>query len=67
MVAADAEALKILKSYPATNKIDVPVEEIGQVKAAGALGIGRLGYRVLEGRPHLRTRQENIRDPAAVW
>lgn len=67
MVAIDAEAVKVLQRYPGRNKIAFPVEEIGQIKVASALGIGSLDYLVVEAEPHLETVQESIHDPAAVW
>ena len=67
MVALDVEAVKILQGYPGKNKIGGPAEELGQIKVAAALGLGSLDYTVVEAAPHLRTEQESIHDPDAVW
>jgi uncharacterized protein (DUF362 family) len=67
MVALDVEAVKILQGYPGKNKIGGPAEELGQIKVAAALGLGSLDYTVIEAAPHLRTEQESIHDPDAVW
>ena len=69
MVAIDAEGVKILKSYGADNRLkDIPVEEIGQIKTAAALGIGSLDYEVVEAVAHLSTEQtgNEITDPALL-
>jgi hypothetical protein len=41
MVAIDTEAVKILKRYPEKNKLDTPVEEMGQLKTARKHGWAR--------------------------
>ncbi len=69
MVAIDAEGVKILKSYGAENRLtDVPVQEVGQLKAAAAHGIGSLDYEIVESAPHLSTEQtgNEITDPALL-
>ena len=67
MVAIDTEAVKILKQYPAQNKIGVPVEDLGQLKTAQQLGLGSMDYVLVEALAHTRTVQENNLDPAAKW
>jgi len=39
-IAIDVEALKILKSYNASNRLDMPVWEFPQIKHAAELGLG---------------------------
>ena len=49
-IAIDIEGLKILKSYPAKNKLDLPLWEIPQIKRAVELGLGAKSekdYKVL--------------------
>jgi uncharacterized protein (DUF362 family) len=67
LVAIDAEGVKILKTYPAENRLKgVPVEEVGQIKAAAALKLGSLDYEVVESPAHLTTEQtgNEITDPS---
>lgn len=66
MVAIDAEAVKILKSYPAENRIQPPLEELGQLAAARALGIGSLDSILLDAAAHTRTEEDNNLDPATL-
>lgn len=65
MVAVDTEAVKILKNYPARNRIDVPLEEMEQLTVAQAHGLGSMDYLCLEAPARLRTEQEDIFDAAA--
>ena len=67
MVAIDAEAVKILKQYPAKNKVGGPVEELAQLKVAQEHRLGSLDYVVLQAPPRARTEQEDVSDPAAKW
>jgi len=49
-IAIDIEGLKILNSYPAKNKLDLPLWEIPQIKRAVELGLGAKSekdYKVL--------------------
>ncbi len=39
-IAMDVEALKILKSYRAENRLDMPIWEFPQIKCAAELGLG---------------------------
>lgn len=66
MVAIDAEAVKILKQFPGENRLDVPLEEMGQLRVAQEHGLGSMDYAVVEAPAHTHTEQEGIRDPAAV-
>jgi hypothetical protein len=66
MVAVDAEAVRILKSYPADNRIKPPLEELGQLAQAAALGIGSLQAEILEATAHTRTEEDNNLDPASL-
>jgi uncharacterized protein (DUF362 family) len=50
-IAIDIEGLKILKSYPAENKLDLPLWEFPQIKRAVELGLGvktENDYEVIE-------------------
>jgi uncharacterized protein (DUF362 family) len=66
MVAVDAEAVRILKTYPADNRIKPPVEELGQLAQAAALGIGSLEAEIIEVAGHTRTEEEENLDPASL-
>ncbi|MCF7947054.1 MAG: DUF362 domain-containing protein [Spirochaetia bacterium] len=59
MVAIDAEAMKIIKSFPADNLLDIPLEEMGQFAAATAYGLGSLDYTLLEAEGNLETLQKS--------
>lgn len=51
-IAIDIEGLKILKSYPAKNKLDLPLWEFPQIKRAVELDLGvktENDYEVIEG------------------
>lgn len=60
MVAIDAEAVRMLKQYPADNKLDAPVEELGQLKAAQDLGLGVIDSIVVQAKANTHTEQEAI-------
>jgi uncharacterized protein (DUF362 family) len=65
MVAIDTEAVKILKRFPEKNRLDIPVEEMGQIKGAVEHGLGSMDYIVVEAPAHTRTEQEGmLKDPA---
>jgi uncharacterized protein (DUF362 family) len=57
MVAIDAEAVHILKRYPEENRLNIPVEEMGQLKTAQACGLGSMDYIVIEAPARTRTEQ----------
>lgn len=59
MVAADAEAVKTLKSFPEDNLLNVTLEEMGQFAMAVKHGLGSLTYQVVEGEAHLETEQKS--------
>ena len=67
MVAIDTEAVKILKQYPERNKIDIPLEELGQLKMAQEHGLGSMDYILVEAPAHTHTIQESISDKDARW
>ena len=58
MVAIDTEAVKILKRYPEKNRIDIPEEEMGQLKTAQEHRLGSMDYVVVEAPAHTCTEQE---------
>jgi len=65
MVAIDTEAAKILKQYPEENQLDVPVEDLGQLKAALEHGLGSMDYLIVDAPAHTHTEQEGLlKDPA---
>jgi len=65
MVAIDTEAVKILKQFPEENRLDVPLEEMGQLRVAQEHGLGSMDYVVVKAPAHTRTEQEDIQGPAA--
>lgn len=65
MVAIDTEAVKILKQFPEKNRLDIPIEEMGQLKMAVEHGLGSMDYILVEAPAHTRTEQEGLlKDPA---
>ena len=60
MVAIDGEAVRMLKTYPAENRLDIPVEEIEQLAGAVKLGLGSLNAMVMEAPANLHTEQPGI-------
>lgn len=66
MVAIDTEAVKILKQYPAENRIRIPLEEMKMLTSAQKYGLGSMDYTVKEAPANLATRQRNNLDPAAI-
>lgn len=59
MVAADAEAIKMLKTFPDDNLLNIPLEEMGQFATAMKLGLGSLDYTLLEAEGHTETLQKS--------
>jgi uncharacterized protein (DUF362 family) len=66
LVAIDSEAVKLLKQFPAENRIGVPLEELDQLRVAAAHGLGSMHYILKEAEAHLETEQKNNLDPAAI-
>jgi uncharacterized protein (DUF362 family) len=66
MVAVDSEAVKILKTFPADNRIQPPLEELGQLATASALGLGSMDYALVESPAHTQTEESNNLDPATL-
>jgi uncharacterized protein (DUF362 family) len=67
MVAIDTQAVQMLKGYPAHNRLDIPIEEMGQLKVAREFGLGSLTSLVLETPGHRATEQEGLlKDPALL-
>ena len=65
MVAIDTEAIKILKQYPEKNRLNIPVEEMGQLKVAQEHRLGSMDYLIVEAPAHTHTEQEGmLKDPA---
>jgi uncharacterized protein (DUF362 family) len=58
MVAIDTETVRILQQYPEENLLDVPAEEMGQLKTAQELGLGSMDYVVIEAEARTCTEQE---------
>jgi uncharacterized protein (DUF362 family) len=66
LVAIDSEAVKLLKQYPADNRIGVPLESLDQLRVASEHGLGSFQYILKEAEAHLETEQKNNLDPAAL-
>ena len=66
MVALDAEAVKELQRFPADNRLDLPVEELGQIATAVRHGLGSLDYELICGTANSETEQKGNTDPAAI-
>jgi len=60
MVAIDGEAVRILKGYPAENRLDIPVHEIEQLAGAAKLGLGSLDAMVMEAPCNCQTDQPSL-------
>jgi uncharacterized protein (DUF362 family) len=67
MVAIDTEAVKILKQYPAKNGIEIPIEEIVQLKTAQEWKLGSMDYILTQGKGNTHSIQESISDAVAKW
>jgi uncharacterized protein (DUF362 family) len=59
MAAIDTEALRILKSFPGENLLDISIEEMGQMKTALEHDLGSREYRVVEAEANLETEQKS--------
>ncbi len=59
MVAADAEAIKLLRAFPDDNLIDAPLREMGQFATAVELGLGSQDYTLIEAEGHTETLQKS--------
>ncbi|NLE75371.1 MAG: DUF362 domain-containing protein [Chloroflexi bacterium] len=57
MVAIDTEAVKILKTYPEQNRLNMPIEEMGQIKMALEHNLGSTDYILKEAPANLATEQ----------
>jgi uncharacterized protein (DUF362 family) len=66
IVAADSEAVKILRTYPAENRIQIPFDEIMQITTAAMHKLGSTDYTVVEAPGHERTEEDDNRDPATL-
>jgi len=60
MVAIDAEAVKMLKRYPEDNRLNIPLEEMGQFKVALEHRLGSMDYKLVETPARTRTEQEGL-------
>lgn len=58
MVAIDAEAVRILKQYPAENRLDIPLKEMGQLKTAQEHGLGSMDSVIVAAPARTSTEQE---------
>jgi uncharacterized protein (DUF362 family) len=67
MVAVDTEAVRILKQYPGKNRIDIPIEDMEQLKVGQEHGLGSMEYILLQGPANTHTIQESISDADARW
>jgi uncharacterized protein (DUF362 family) len=66
LVAIDSEVVKILKQFPADNRIGGDLESLDQLRVAADHGLGSFQYLVKEADKHLETEQKNNLDPAAL-
>lgn len=66
MVAVDTEAVKILKTYPAENRLQVPMDEIYQITTAAEHKLGFTDYEVINIPGHEWTEEQDNRDPATI-
>jgi uncharacterized protein (DUF362 family) len=67
MVASDTEAVKILKRFPAENRLNLPIEEMGQIKQAVRHSIGSIDYILVEGPGNTHTEEEGkLQGPALL-
>jgi len=66
MVAIDAEAVRILKQYPANNRLDIPINEIEQLRGAENLGLGSIQSDVVAAAANTRTEQKGISESDIV-
>jgi uncharacterized protein (DUF362 family) len=66
MVAVDTEAIKILKTFPEQNRIQVDLEKLDMLRVAQEHGLGSMDYALVEAPGHLRTEEEGNLDPAAI-
>ena len=62
MVAIDAEAVRILKQYPANNRLDIPINEIEQLRGAENVGLGSIQSDVVAVAASTRTEQKGINE-----
>ncbi|MEM2001317.1 MAG: DUF362 domain-containing protein [Candidatus Methanomethylicaceae archaeon] len=60
MVAIDAEAVKILKTFPGDNDLGLDVAEMEQIRGAIELGLGTLEYELIEAPGNRKTEQEGL-------
>ena len=60
IVAADSEAVRILKSYKADNRLDLPIEKVEQLVGAERIGLGSMHPMVMEAEPNSHTEQPGI-------
>jgi len=66
MVAIDAEAVRILKTFPAENRIRIPLEQIKQLSTAACLGLGTMESVIIKAPAHTHTEETNNLDPATL-
>jgi uncharacterized protein (DUF362 family) len=66
MVAIDTEAVKILKGFPGRNRLDIPLEEMGQFVVAQEHNLGSMDYLLVQSPARLETEDKPITDPAAL-
>jgi uncharacterized protein (DUF362 family) len=66
MVAVDSEAVKILKTFPEKNRIQVDMVRLDMLRIAQEHGLGSMDYDLVEAAGHERTEEEGNLDPAAL-
>jgi uncharacterized protein (DUF362 family) len=61
MVAIDTEAVKILKRFPGENLLDIPIQDMGQLKTAQKHHLGSMEYTLIEARGHTCTEEASAK------
>ncbi len=66
MIAIDTEAVRILKQYPAENRIGIPLEDFKTLTTGQKHGLGSMDYDVIELEGFTHTESLSNHDPAAI-
>ncbi len=66
MIAIDTEVIKILKQYPADNRIQIPLENFMTLTTGQKHGLGSMDYDVIQLEANTHTQSLSNHDPAAL-
>lgn len=58
MVALDTEVVKILRRFPEENRLNAPIEEMGQLKIAQAHSLGSMDYTLIQAPARTQTEED---------